>query len=554
MDKYQNHYQRIILEFSIALLGSIPFILIFFFVTAPKSKKVIEEAQYNKPQIAVDTAYSVLEHHYRLIQEGGLSESEAQERAKTVLKSLRYEGQEYVWINDQNPTMIMHPFKPQLDGQDISNLADPNGKRLFVEMVKVVNQSGQGWVEYMWPKPGSKDPVPKISYVRIFQPWGWILGSGVYIDNVHIAQASFISENMGALGVGVAIMLIFAIMHSMRTLHKFIFPVEASIEKVMKASYHVADSSEKMKVSSHRVRQEVASQSAAIHQFNQTILSVSDNATSAKKIVEEAQQLTNEFSSDFAESRKLLDSLSRVLEEQSNNEKASIESNNHIITTVESFKGKFEEIANSVKAIEDIVFQTKLLSFNASVEAARAGEAGKGFAVVAEEVGNLAATSGQSGKKILALVHSTLGSTEEMISSLKEANNGIDTRSREISMKTQKIFQDFHEIFSLVGNKNESIRDHQEGSSREVSSVSKSMDEMGEAASSINRSNHENEEQINHVASIANDLDQHAFQLQSDIKHLAVFLKLKVTDSYSKTSAVEEDQSPPQPKELKLVS
>ncbi len=107
-----------------------------------------------------------------------------QQRALQILRGLRYgpEHKDYFWINDTTPRMIMHPYKPEMDGQDLSDYADPNGKKLFVEGAKLCQARGAGFVVYYWPKPGSDKPSPKISYMKLYQPWGWIIGSGVYLD------------------------------------------------------------------------------------------------------------------------------------------------------------------------------------------------------------------------------------------------------------------------------------------------------------------------------------------------------------------------------------
>ena len=98
------------------------------------------------------------------------------------MKGLHYDGQEYFWIQDAQLRMVVHP-KADLIGQDLSGIADPTGKHLFVEVADQVKRTGAGFVPYMWPKPGADQPVEKISYVRGFEPWGWVIGSGVYTDD-----------------------------------------------------------------------------------------------------------------------------------------------------------------------------------------------------------------------------------------------------------------------------------------------------------------------------------------------------------------------------------
>ena len=132
----------------------------------------------------VESAHGALVHFHALETSGKLSREQAQQQAVAAVKALRYEGSEYFWINDMHPTMIMHPIKPELDGKDLSATADPNGKKLFVEFVDEVKRNGAGFVAYYWPKPGADRPVPKISYVKGFAPWGWVIGSGIYVDDV----------------------------------------------------------------------------------------------------------------------------------------------------------------------------------------------------------------------------------------------------------------------------------------------------------------------------------------------------------------------------------
>jgi len=107
-----------------------------------------------------------------------------QEKAKTAIKKLRFGEDGYFWINDFGPKMVMHPIKPALDGANLSQSKDPKGKFLFNEMVDVVTKNGKGVVNYMWEKPGFDTPQAKISFVEGFKPWGWIIGSGVYADDI----------------------------------------------------------------------------------------------------------------------------------------------------------------------------------------------------------------------------------------------------------------------------------------------------------------------------------------------------------------------------------
>ena len=132
----------------------------------------------------VEAAAGVFEHYHKLETSGAMTTADAQQAAIEQIRLLRYDGQDYFWINDLGPKMIMHPMQPKLDGQDLSKIKDPEGKELFNEMVAIARRDGAGLVDYMWAKPGEENPVPKISYVQLFKPWGWIIGSGIYVDDV----------------------------------------------------------------------------------------------------------------------------------------------------------------------------------------------------------------------------------------------------------------------------------------------------------------------------------------------------------------------------------
>src|SRR5579864_1937900 len=128
-----------------------------------------------KTRTLVEVPYSVVERQYKLETEGKISRIEAQRRAIETIKGMRFERDNYFWINDEHPTMIMHPMKPALDGTDLTSFKDPSGKAVFVEFVRAAQAPDGGFVHYLWPKPGSEKPVPKLSFVKRFTPWGWVI-------------------------------------------------------------------------------------------------------------------------------------------------------------------------------------------------------------------------------------------------------------------------------------------------------------------------------------------------------------------------------------------
>jgi len=136
----------------------------------------------------VEVAHGVLVWAQAKETSGELKRDQAQSLAIQAIANLRYDTSEYFWINDMTPTVIMHPVRPELNGKNVGDMKDPNGFALFLGFVEKVRKEGQGFVNYLWPKPGTTESVEKMSYVKGFAPWGWVLGSGIYIDDLRAEQ------------------------------------------------------------------------------------------------------------------------------------------------------------------------------------------------------------------------------------------------------------------------------------------------------------------------------------------------------------------------------
>lgn len=152
-----------------------------------------------KVQHQTETAWAVIDHFASLVKNGQLERATAQKQAMTAVKKLRYGKSGYFWINDMQPAMIMHPIKPALDGKNLAAVKDPAGKNLFVEFVNVCRKQGGGFVNYLWPKPGFDDPVEKISYVKRVAGWDWIVGTGLYVDDMEAALGSIRTTNLSVV-------------------------------------------------------------------------------------------------------------------------------------------------------------------------------------------------------------------------------------------------------------------------------------------------------------------------------------------------------------------
>lgn len=170
-----------------ALLAFILFAGMIFLYLIPGFEKVMMDRKRILIHEMTASVYSLLEHYHSLENEGAADRNKAQEQAKRAVNNIRYGEnlKDYFWITDRQPVMIAHPYRPELNGQDLAGFHDSKGKAIFVEFVDAVAETGESYVEYMWQwNDDSTRIVPKLSYVRLFEPWEWVIGTGIYIEDV----------------------------------------------------------------------------------------------------------------------------------------------------------------------------------------------------------------------------------------------------------------------------------------------------------------------------------------------------------------------------------
>lgn len=179
---------------------------LIFAVIIPTMKKNIIERKKEMIRELTQAAWSELAGMHEQEKRGALTSASAQQAAIARIQNMRYgdDGKDYFWISDMATRMVMHPYRPELNGQSLLDYADPSGKKLFVEHTKVVREKGDGFVEYLWQwKDDEKRVVPKLSYVKGFAPWGWIVGTGIYIEDVR-AEISQMIRRVLQISVGIS--------------------------------------------------------------------------------------------------------------------------------------------------------------------------------------------------------------------------------------------------------------------------------------------------------------------------------------------------------------
>jgi methyl-accepting chemotaxis protein len=201
-------------------------------------KDALETQRSGELKHVTELAINAVKEQFEASQKGAISVAEAKTRAAARVAALRYGQSGYFWINDLEPRMVMHPTNPALNGTSLAETKDPDGVRLFVEFVRAVQKDGEGYVRYSWPKPGSEKPQPKISYVAGFAPWGWVVGSGLYVDDLH---AQVWSQAYGQLTVIGFVLLLCAtlIVLFVRSISKALTSMTCAMDKLAQGDLKV---------------------------------------------------------------------------------------------------------------------------------------------------------------------------------------------------------------------------------------------------------------------------------------------------------------------------
>ena len=442
---------RLYLLIAVALLGVVGFAV----AELAQIRSELTRAGQAKLRSLGETALAVAAHYHALSTAGTLSEAQAKAAAAATVGAMRYSGSEYFWINDMTPVMVMHPARPELNGKNLSELKDPTGKRLFVEFVDMVKREGSGIVEYQWPKPGSDMPVAKASFVTRFAPWDWVIGTGVYTDDL---DAQFRTEAFRMLSIAAVVVTLIASIALL--IGRGIRPLGA----MTAAMRRLAEGNTAITIPALGQHDEIGAMAQAVQVFRDNAVERVrlEEAQAAERAAREAraaavERLIGGFEGGVGEILRTvasaateLDSTARsmaaIAEETSRQATASAaaaEQTSANVSTVaaasEEMTGSLQEISRQVVRstgiagqaveqagrtndtvrgladaagrigevvglIQSIASQTNLLALNATIEAARAGEAGKGFAVVASEVKNLATQTARATEEIAAQI------------------------------------------------------------------------------------------------------------------------------------------------------
>lgn len=446
----------------------------------------------------VQGALAVVQSYYDKSQSGEMSEQEAQKLAADAIRAMRYrdDASGYIWIDGEDYTLVMHPILTDQEGTNRKDLTDQNGVKVTQSVVSAA-QAGGEYLEFYFTKSDGKTAAPKIAYAQMFEPWGWAVATGNYVDDMNAKiegmkaniQKQF-SNMLMIYGVSAVVMLIAAlIISSMGGLRitKGIKMVEANLHQAAMGdlSFTVnpklmqrADEIGQMARSLEDVRQSLANMLGSVIHTGEALNESSEKFSEKFGHISESIMNTNQAIDDLAQGatsqanetetvNDKIKELGRVIEVEKNGvnrleetvsamaghtsiASKSIGELDHItkvtIDTIEIVSEQTNKnndsaanINKAVEIIKGLAAQTNLLSLNASIEAARAGEAGRGFAVVAEEIRNLSEESSGNAQEIEEIVKELVENVEVSVSKMQEVTNNVQ--------KQQKCLDETREAF-----------------------------------------------------------------------------------------------------------
>lgn len=495
--------RRLVALLGIAAFGTALMVAFMMFIL----NGLLIEEEKRKLDAVLDAAHTMVSYYHEQASNGEISEEQARAQAFARLDEIRYESSEYIFTLNRQGEMVQHPFTKTLVGKNVLSYEDPQGTKLFEEMVNKARNADRATVEYIWQKGSdSSNLVPKISRIRVFQPWNLIIGTGQYTDNI----ASMLWQEFFKL-VGLAVVL------SVPLLLLFVLIIRSITRPLKRINAAMVDIAQGEGDLTRRLNadggDELAQLAASFNEFvskiQQLVKSVQNSAQEEERAAERLAALSSQSSEQSDELRSQTDSVATAINELSSSAgevaehaRTAAESANtadeeagrsavivrEAVNNIEALTAQLRKAGEQARLLQDgsdkignilgvivaIAEQTNLLALNAAIEAARAGEAGRGFAVVADEVRTLATRTQQSTDEISTIVDSIQGAIKDVTHIISDVEQRSQT-TNDGALKAEQAISQIQEAVANISSMNVQIASATDEQSRVTRDLSENV-------------------------------------------------------------------------------
>jgi len=505
----------------------------------------------------VQSVISVLQAEYSKVEAGTLTEEEAKTEAAEIIRSMRYgdDGSGYFWIDADDYTLIMHPILPEQEGNNRYELEDQNGVMIIQEIMKVCTSAdGGGYNEFYFTKSDGVTVAPKIAYSEMFEPWGWAISTGNYVDDMEAAMESSKSAiqkkettliiAIVAIGIVIAAAAMFVANLFGNSICRPLFQIQGFASRIsngdLSTSVDVNNGNELGKTAgalntaqkqivglisnidtaSRELENAVTEFSQNFNSMNESIQNVStaigeiaENTNSQAISTASASENVEEMAAGIQNTSEEVEALERNSQIMQNCSVKSMDTLQELIAITTKTKSDIDsmyhqtastnesvtKISTAATLIGEIASQTNLLSLNASIEAARAGEAGRGFAVVAEEIGSLATQSDATVQEINTIITELTANSAKSMDIMREMNEASETQANALQ-STQTMFHELQDALAACMSSIQTI-------TAKIQNVNAQREMITESISTLNHLATDNASSTEETSAMATELE-----------------------------------------------
>ncbi len=549
-------------------------------------EEAVDEGYKTEIKSQVQSALAVIQSEYDKFQAGEKTEEQAQEDAKDAVRAMRYRDDQsgYFWIDGMDYVLVMHAVLTDQEGDNRKDLKDQNGVMITQSVVNVCNSADKcGYNEFYFTKSDGRTIAPKIAYSELFEPWGWAVCTGNYVDDMNATKEVVRKElNEEYMGVLVRTNAVFFTVILISLIVAFVVgrQIVAPLKKIqifaqmisegnlttsvqVKTRNEIGQTADALHVAQENMRAllrgiiEVSngvdnalgafdksfnSMKESISQVSVAVESIAENVTRQASSTDEANDNVvmmadqiNQTGTEVTSLNRNADEMNRISEQSMQTLKQLIDVNNKTRESIsamaeqtKSTNRSVEQIHIAANLINEISDQTSLLALNASIEAARAGEAGRGFSVVADEIAKLANQSGESVEEISRTVIALQDNAEKSVTVMREINEAVEIQVNSLT-ETQHIMEKLHQELvncftsvHCIDTMTQKIDGQRESVTSSLSVLNELAQDNASVAEQTAAMSSELSREVNDSTRIVEDLDEKVKTLIEDVNQFKI--------------------------------